>query len=804
MALWRACRPAVHQLAQHGLKLLQEMGVKHRTLDAAACLPLEPGLNLQTRLQAGIHLRQDGVGICRQFAQLMKAHATRHGAEFCFDTTVRRIVAGATPVVEQADGVQRSFDAVVVCAGVQANALLQPLGLRLPLAAVHGYSVTAPLRHIDGQAQPGPRAALMDERYKVDISRLGLRVRVSGSAQFGGRLDRLADAPLRTLYKVLDDWFPGAAMVREAQQWRVRGRCSQTVHQCSAPVARPASGSTWATAPAVGRWPADRPACWPNNWLAASPIGRDPARRGAPALTAPSQVRQVQNAAMTTSAGPLRINLGGPARPLHGAAATRLVETQALASHPAGTLMARAGLAVAQVAMAMAPHARVVHVLAGPGNNGGDGLVAARHLHEAGKQVLVTMLGDPAQLPNDAAVAYRDAAAAGVPLHRWSGPETALASRCELVIDALLGLGAARALTGVMADAVTAINQCDAPVLAVDIPSGLNPDTGAALGGPIVWAHITLSLLTLKPGCFTAEGRDHAGQVWLDCLGVAADGATAVLTGTPGTASRLHASHKGNHGDLAVVGGARGMVGAAWLAARAALAAGAGRVFVNLLDEQAAAVDLQRPELMSRPGWWRSVPEVLRQTTVVCGCGAGESVVDALPPLLAHAARLVLDADALNAIAGDATLLTALRARAARGRDTVLTPHPLEAARLLGCSASQVQHDRIGAATSLAECCNATVVLKGSGSIVATMGALPCINPTGNDALATAGTGDVLAGWIGGLWARAGAPGAHAVAATAVYQHGCAADRFVAGGGTGPLRAADLVEWLAGSWRRGG
>ena len=206
--------------AQRGLKLLQELGVGHEVVDAAGCHRLEPGLNPQTRLQAGIHIRQDGVGNCRQFAQLMKSHATRHGAEFCFDTPIRRIVAAAAPVIEQANGVQRTFDAVVVCAGVQANALLQPLGMKLPLAAVHGYSVTAPLRHIDGLPLPGPRAALMDERYKVAISRLGQRVRVSGSAQLGGRLERLDDAPLRTLYKVLDDWFPGAALVREAQHWK--------------------------------------------------------------------------------------------------------------------------------------------------------------------------------------------------------------------------------------------------------------------------------------------------------------------------------------------------------------------------------------------------------------------------------------------------------------------------------------------------------------------------------------------------------------------------------------------------------
>ena len=500
---------------------------------------------------------------------------------------------------------------------------------------------------------------------------------------------------------------------------------------------------------------------------------------------------------MTSTGGPQRITTLSAARPLHSATATRLAEALALAQHPPGALMARAGLAVAQLTMAMAPHARAVHVFAGPGNNGGDGLVAARHLHAAGVRVLVTMLGDPTRLPTDAAAALRHATAAGVPLRQWTCTADALSLPCELAIDALLGLGAARAVTGDLADAITAINQCGASVLAVDLPSGLNPDTGAALGGPLVRAHSTLSLLTLKPGCFTAEGRDHAGQVWLDSLGVPAGEATAHLTGTPQAVTRAHASHKGRHGNLAVIGGAHGMVGAAWLAARAALAAGAGRVFVSLLEDQAAHVDAQRPELMARPHWWRSAPGVLDKTTVVCGCGAGDSLTEVLPPLLAHAGRLVLDADALNAIADDAALLTSLRARAARGRATVLTPHPLEAARLLGCSVGQVQQDRIGAAASLAERSSATVVLKGSGSVVASVGALPCINPTGNGALATAGTGDVLAGWIGGLWAQPDAPGAQDVAAAAVWCHGRAADRFVAGGGAGPLLAADLVEWMA-------
>ena len=144
----------------------------------------------------------------------------RHGAEFLFDTPVRRIVAGTAPQLELSDGTRRVFDAVVVCAGAEANTLLRPLGLKLPLAAVHGCSVTAPLRHIDGHDRPGPRAALMDEHYEVAMSRLGQRVRVSGIAQLGTPLSRIDAAPLRTLYRVLDDWFPGAAVVREAQHWK--------------------------------------------------------------------------------------------------------------------------------------------------------------------------------------------------------------------------------------------------------------------------------------------------------------------------------------------------------------------------------------------------------------------------------------------------------------------------------------------------------------------------------------------------------------------------------------------------------
>lgn len=479
--------------------------------------------------------------------------------------------------------------------------------------------------------------------------------------------------------------------------------------------------------------------------------------------------------------------------PLHDANASRAAEHAALARHAPYVLMQRAGLAVARLAVAWAPWARRVHVLAGPGNNGGDGMVAARHLRAAGMAVRVSLLADPKRLPPDAAQALSDAQEAGVAIDIGSLER----GEADLIIDALLGIGASRAPQGLIAAAIAAINEGAAPVLAVDLPSGLHPDTGALLGPAAVRAGVTLALLTLKPGCFTGHGRDQAGELWLDTLGVSADAPTAWLSGPPLRPPRRHAAHKGSFGDVAVVGGAAGMVGAAWLAARAALAAGAGRVYCSLLDPRAALLDPARPELMARSAWWLSPPAMLAQSTVVCGCGGGEAVRAALPPLLSHAARLVLDADALNAMAADPALQPLLRARAARGLATLLTPHPLEAARLLQTGRAEVQRDRLAAAGQLAADTGAAVLLKGSGSVIAATGRSLYVNPTGNASLATAGTGDVLAGWAAGLWAQQPEATAAEVAGAAAWQHGRAADLHVQAGHRGPLRAADLVEALA-------
>jgi ADP-dependent NAD(P)H-hydrate dehydratase / NAD(P)H-hydrate epimerase len=453
---------------------------------------------------------------------------------------------------------------------------------------------------------------------------------------------------------------------------------------------------------------------------------------------------------------------------LFDVAATRAIEQAAAAGLAPHTLMQRAGLAVARLAIAVAPHARTMWIACGPGNNGGDGMEAAMHLHQWGKQAVVTWLGAEARAPADALASLRRARDSGVSFALQPPPQW------DLGIDALFGLGNSRPLEAAAAQWAAAMNSGAAPVLAVDLPSGLNSDTG---NGESIHAAHTLSLLTLKPGLFTAHGRDAAGQVWLDDLGVAAPAsrATSTLSGPPSKAARRHASHKGSYGDVAVIGGAPGMAGAALLAASGALHGGAGRVYVGLLDSDALTVDTVQPELMMRP--WDSLE--LDAMSVACGCGGGDAIRAVLPTILSTARALVLDADALNAIASDTQLQSLLHGRSRRGRVTVLTPHPLEAARLLGCDAAQVQADRLTASRELLQRFGCVVVLKGSGTIVAAPQGVPMINPTGNARLATAGTGDVLAGFIASRIART--DDAFMSAAGAVYEHGLAADRWPAG-----------------------
>ena len=481
---------------------------------------------------------------------------------------------------------------------------------------------------------------------------------------------------------------------------------------------------------------------------------------------------------------------------LHDSAATRRLEAAASAALPPHTLMQRAGAATARLARALAPHARTIWVACGRGNNGGDGLQAATLLHRQGYAVQVSLLARHDDLPDDARNAWQQARDAGVPFTETPptlGPQ-------DLCIDALLGIGlrgtpSPHAPDPRLSQWLTHMRASPAATLCVDLPSGLLADTGQWAPGQeeaagAAGARHTLSLLTLHPGLFTAQGRDAAGEVWFDDLGVDAVGAhgcapCAVLAAPPAPARRPHASHKGSFGDVAILGGeglaarGMGMTGAAVLAALAALHGGAGRVMLALLDD-ATAPWAPWPELMPRR------PEALdlAHAAVVCGCGGGQAIAPHLPRVLQQAARLVLDADALNAIAADAALQDLLRARSSRADGaTVLTPHPLEAARLLESSTAAVQADRLDAATRLAQRYGCTVVLKGSGTVIAAPGQVPHINPTGNALLATAGTGDVLAGLIGAHLAAAHATGttAQQAASHACWQHGAVADAWPRG-----------------------
>jgi len=452
--------------------------------------------------------------------------------------------------------------------------------------------------------------------------------------------------------------------------------------------------------------------------------------------------------------------------PILGATASRTLEKNATQNHPPGYLMQRAGLALAKLSLAVAPHAHVFWIACGRGNNGGDGLEAAIHLHQWGKEIHVSMPAADKPLPTDAGLALARARQAGLAIHDHA-PD-----HWDACIDALLGIGLTNAPTGTYADWIGLINSRSCDVISADIPSGLMADTGDAPGACVAATH-TLSMLSLKPGLLTFQGRDACGSVWLNTLGVdASTESTAWLNPLPVLHQRPHLSHKGSFGDVAIAGGTLGMQGAAVLAARAALQSGAGRVYLVLLPSAQGSTSVDVPaDIMQRHA------DALQpqQLTLVVGCGGGEEIANALPRWLMESKHLVLDADALNAIAASADLQKLLQGRA--GDTTVITPHPLEAARLLGCSVGEVQADRLRSAQLLANQFKCTVILKGSGSIIAAPDRVPHINPTGNGKLAIAGTGDVLAGMTGAALARHAS--AWKAACEACYHHGALADQWM-------------------------
>jgi hydroxyethylthiazole kinase-like uncharacterized protein yjeF len=474
--------------------------------------------------------------------------------------------------------------------------------------------------------------------------------------------------------------------------------------------------------------------------------------------------------------------IGTVSLPLFGSQDIRKIEQMAMAGDPSLNLMEKAGQAAADFIASLPGNHRQILALAGPGNNGGDAFVAARHLAARGFHVTVVCPAGLDKLPPDAAAACRAWLGHGGKALPCIPPEGAW----NLVVDGLFGIGLARDLSAPYLGLVKQVNQMRVPVLSLDIPSGLDSETGQPFGAAIR-ADYTLTFIGLKPGLFTAYSRDYCGQLYLDTLDLPhhlyapTDGR---LIGQSEVATLLRTrpwnSHKGMLGSVGISGGANSTIGAALMAGRAAHMLGAGRVFVGLLADSPPAVDFSQPELMLRP------PEQLLESGLDCliiGPGLGQSAkaLDALQQALDSELKLVIDADAINLIASDDKLQAQLKARKAA---SILTPHPTEAGRLLGISNHEIQQDRIGSALVLAKRLNSLLVLKGAGTVIAWPDGRWAINPTGNPGLSSAGMGDILCGMIAALIAQRLGPDKAAL--LAIYLHGLAADDL-ARQGIGPI-----------------
>jgi len=456
------------------------------------------------------------------------------------------------------------------------------------------------------------------------------------------------------------------------------------------------------------------------------------------------------------------------ARPIYLTQDIRRIE-QANAALP---LMERAGAAAAELAAQMlSDTGKDVLILAGPGNNGGDAKVVARILQE--RFFRVCLAEKSAQIRQNT---------------HWS-----------LIVDGLFGIGLARPVEGDYAKLVDYANAQSCPILALDIPSGLQSDTGQVLGGAVRATH-TLTFIGLKPGLLTLDGPDHCGQVSVADLAVAdippeiskgweADHALFASVLKP----RPKNFHKGAAGSVGIIGGATGMAGAALLAGRAALKLGAGRVYCGMLEPY--TVDTDALELMLRhPDDVLGLD--LEAIVIGPGLGRSERAETLLGAILASEIPCVLDADALNVIAENEDLR---KSCARRAQDTLLTPHPAEAGRLLAETTAHVQADRLKAARALATNLNAHVVLKGNGSVAVARDGHWFVNTSGNPGMSSAGTGDVLAGMLGALLAQ-GYSGETALV-LGTHLHGCAADECVrAGAGPVGLTASELIDPARRIW----
>ncbi len=458
---------------------------------------------------------------------------------------------------------------------------------------------------------------------------------------------------------------------------------------------------------------------------------------------------------------------------------------------PGLVLMQRAGMAAFEVLCHTWPKARSIAIVCGGGNNGGDGYVVARHALDARLAVQVFALVPPDRLGGDAREAYEAFVAAG---GRWNlGPPSGLEG-FEVVVDAIFGTGLDREVTGEFKAAIEAINHFGGGVLAVDIPSGLGADSGTILGCAVE-ADATVSFIGLKQGLFTAEGPACCGRIWYADLAVP----EAVLEFQPPSARlwneyvnllppRRATAHKGDFGHVLVVGGDAGFTGAARMAAEAAARTGAGLVSIATRSAHASHLNSSRPEIMSHGVETTTELQTLlaRTSVVVIGPGFGQSgwARSLLQTVCESGQLLVLDADALN-----------LLAQNPKKKDRwILTPHPGEAARLLGCKTRQIQTDRYEAVKKIQEKYGGICILKGSGTLVTAENEITGVCSLGNPGMASGGMGDVLSGILCGLLAQG--LGVFDAARMGVCLHAAAADAAAAEDGQRGLLATDLMPWI--------
>lgn len=450
-------------------------------------------------------------------------------------------------------------------------------------------------------------------------------------------------------------------------------------------------------------------------------------------------------------------------------------------------LMHKAGLEIFKLIKNKYPTHELA-IFCGSGNNAGDGYVIAKLALDAGFLIKVYALSATDMLKGDALTAYQEFTQAGGQPSLFNFNINL--KNC-LIIDALLGTGVNRQITGYYADTIKLINAALCPVIAVDIPSGLNADTGNIMGCAVK-ADWTVSFIGLKQGLYTGFAAEHCGKIIYAPLDVSQDlfkrvDYAAKLIRSPSLPKRHRCAHKGNNGHVLVIGGDAGFSGAARLAAEAALRIGSGLASVATRKSHVNAIGLGRPEIMCHAVGQENILASLlnKATVIVVGPGLGQTkwASDLLQKALNSNKPLVCDADALNFLAKNHIY----------HKNWILTPHPGEAARLLNCSTEHIANDRFKAVAEIQKKYGGVVVLKGAGTLI-NNGHKTSISKTGNPGMASGGMGDVLAGMVGGLIAQG--LDLHSAAKAATYLHGKAADLSAQKQGEIGMLASDLMPFI--------